>query len=58
MAKGKLTDEQKAFVVQAVACFDSPKTVADALKKEFGVIVSPQVVECYDPTKRAGATLT
>lgn len=58
MAAKKLTDEQQAFVVQSLACFDSPKTVADALKKEFGVEVTPQTVEAYDPNKRAGAKLS
>lgn len=54
MAKSKLSEEHKAFVVQALACFDTPKTVADALRKEFGVVLTPQSIEAYDPTKRAG----
>jgi hypothetical protein len=57
MAAKKLTNEQQAFAVQSLACFDSPKTVADALRKEFGVDITPQTVEAYDPTKRAGAKL-
>ncbi|MBD9519299.1 DUF2280 domain-containing protein [Ensifer sp. ENS02] len=57
MAAKKLTNEQQLFVVQSLACFDSPKTVADALRKEFGVEITPQTVEAYDPTKRAGAKL-
>lgn len=56
--RGKLTKEQQTFVVQGVACFDTPKTVADALKVAFGVEISPQAVEKYDPTKRAGAALS
>lgn len=58
MAKGKLTDEQKAFVVQALACFDTPKTVTEALRKEFNVSLAPQSIEGYDPTKRAGRGLS
>lgn len=58
MAAKKLTDEQQAFAVQALACFDSPKTVADALRKEFEVTITPQTVEAYDPTKRAGKKLS
>jgi hypothetical protein len=58
MAKGKLTDEQKGFVVQALACFDTPKTVADALRKEFNVTLTPQSIEAYDPTKRAGRAVS
>jgi len=58
MAAKKMTDEQQAFVVQALACFDSPKTAADALKKEFGTEITPQTAEAYDPTKRAGRKLS
>lgn len=57
MAKGKLSDEVKSFVVQALACFDTPSTVAETVKKEFDVDVSKQAIEAYDPTKRAGAKL-
>ena len=58
MAKGKhppvLTPELRTYVVQALACFDTPSEVAKALKAEFGVTITPQSIECYDPTKRAG----
>ncbi len=46
-----LTEEQKVFIVQALACFDSPATVAAAVKEHFGIIVSRQQVESYDHTK-------
>lgn len=55
MAVTKLTDGQRTFSVQSLACFDSPGVVAEALRKEFGVKIAPQSVEQYDPTKRAGA---
>ena len=58
MAKGKhppvLTPELRTYVVQALACFDTPSEVAKALKAEFGVVIAPQSIEFYDPTKRAG----
>ena len=57
MAKAKLTQEQQTFVVQSLACFDSPSVVSAALKKDFGIVFSPQAVECYDPTKRAGRNI-
>lgn len=57
MAKGKLTDEAKTFVVQALACFDTASEVAEAVRKEFGVEVAKQSVEAYDPTKVAGKQL-
>jgi hypothetical protein len=50
----KLSNEQKVFVVTALACFDTPHEVAKALKAEFNVELKPQSIECYDPTKRAG----
>lgn len=53
----KLNEEQRAFAVQRLACFDTPKQVADALKAEFRVEISPQAAEAYDPTKRAGEKL-
>lgn len=57
MAKGKLTDEVQTFVVTSLAMFDTPMTVADAVKKDFGIEITRQAVECYDPTKKAGAKL-
>jgi hypothetical protein len=54
----KLTDQARAFVVQSLAMFDAPSVVAAAVKQEFGLIVTPQAVEAYDPNKRAGAKLS
>jgi len=58
MAKAKLTNEVKTYIVQAIACFDSPSIVAASVKKEFGIDVSRQLVETYDPTKKAGANIS
>jgi hypothetical protein len=58
MAKAKLDREQQTFAVQALACFDSPAVVVASLKREFAVVISPQAVECYDPTKKAGRNLS
>lgn len=57
MAKAKLTDEVKTFIVQALACFDSPSFVSAAVKKEFGVEASRQLVESHDPNKKAASGL-
>lgn len=54
----ELPDEVKTFVVQALACFDTPSEVAKAVKDEFGLVVSRQAVQVYDPTKQAGADLS
>ena len=59
MAKGsKFNDEVKTFIVQSLACFDTPAVVAEAVKKEFGETITRQTVECYDPNKRAGRALS
>lgn len=54
----KLTNEGRTFVVQALACFDAPSIVAAAVRKEFGAEITPQSIEAYDPTKRAGRLLS
>lgn len=55
MAKHKISDEVKTFIVTSLACFDSPSVVSAAVKTEFGVTISRQAVEGYDPNKTAGA---
>ncbi len=52
-----LRSEVKAFIVQALACFDTPSQVVEAVKKEFGIEVSRQTCEGHDPTKYAGRGL-
>jgi hypothetical protein len=44
-----LTDEIRIFIVKALACFDSPSQVVDAVKTNFGVSITRQHVYCYDP---------
>ena len=53
----RLKEAEKRFVTQRLAQCESPKEAAEALKVEFGVEISPQSVEHYDPNKRAGAGL-
>jgi hypothetical protein len=57
MAKAKLSDEVKTFIVQSLACFDSPSTVSGNVKKEYGVEASRQLVESHDPNKVAASGL-
>lgn len=52
-----LKDPHKAFLVQRLAVFDSPKEAAEALKEYCGLEISPQRAEGYDPNKRAGRGL-
>lgn len=53
-----LKDEVKQFIVQALACFDTPTQVANAVKEEFGLVVSRQQVACYDPHCYVGRNLS
>jgi hypothetical protein len=52
-----LNNEIKAFIVQALACFDSPSQVATAVKGSFGMVVSRQQVETHDPTRKSSKGL-
>lgn len=53
----KLTDAHKRFIVQALACWDTPSQVAEAVRDEFGLDVPRMQIAQYDPTKVAGAKL-
>lgn len=52
-----LNNDLKSFIVQALACFDTPSQVVEAVKNDFGVSVTRQQVESHDPTKAAGRGL-
>lgn len=52
-----LKPEVKAFIVQALACYDTPSQVVASVKEEFGIDISRQQAESHDPTKSGGATL-
>jgi len=53
----RLNPEQKLFIVQRLACFDTPTMVAKAVSEEYQLTLPRQVVEGYDPTKYAGRNL-
>lgn len=52
-----LKPEIKAFIVQSVACFDTPSQVVESVLKEFGIQITRQQVEQNDPTKTSGKGL-
>jgi len=52
-----LKPDVKAFIIQAVACFDTPSQVVESVQKEFGIHVTRQQVESHDPTKVSGKAL-
>jgi hypothetical protein len=53
----KLDDQHKQFIVQALACFDSPTQVSRAVKEEFGIDVPKEQVQQYNPTRAAAKWL-
>lgn len=52
-----LKEPVKIFIVQALACRDTPQEVADAVKQEFGIQIDRMQCSSYDPTKQAGRNL-
>lgn len=49
----KLDEQQKVFIVQALACFDTPSQIARAFKEEFGFDIERQQVQQYNPERAA-----
>jgi len=52
-----LKPEVKAFIVQGLACFDTPSQIVESVKKEFSVDITRQQAASHDPTKAAGVGL-
>lgn len=52
-----LKNDVKAYIVQSLACFDTPSQVVESVLVEFSVKISRQQVESYDPTKASGKAL-
>ena len=48
---GKLTREQKTYVVRRLAAYDRPAEIARDLRRQFGIEITRQAIEQYDPTK-------
>ncbi|MEB6624622.1 DUF2280 domain-containing protein [Acinetobacter pittii] len=53
-----LKEPVKIFIVQALACRDTPQEVVEQVKQEFGIDISRSQCECYDPTKYSGRNLS
>jgi hypothetical protein len=49
--KSKLTDQQREYVVARLAAFDSPAAIAQSLRQEFGISITRQAIDRYDPTR-------
>ena len=56
--EGKKLDEGvKLFIVQALACMDSPSQVAESVREEFGIEITRQHVAKYQPDHASGKNL-
>lgn len=53
----KLNEAVQRFIVQALACYDTPTQVAASVKEEFGIELTRQQVATYDATKHSGRTM-
>lgn len=53
-----LPDEVKRFAVQQLACYDTPSQVQKAIKEEFGLEVTRQQLQAYDPATVAGVRMS
>lgn len=52
-----LKPEVKAYIIQMLACYDTPSQVVEAVQKDFGITITRQQVETHDPTKISGKGL-
>ena len=53
-----LKEPVKIFIVQSLACFETPQQVADAVMQRFNIEIDRRQCENYDPTKYAGRNLS
>ena len=54
----KLQEKHKEYVVKRLACYDTPKEVAEGLKEEFNLKMTLQGIEYYNPKRAAGKCLS
>ena len=53
----ELKDQHRRYIVQRLACYDTPSEVAQAVAEDFGVEIDRRQVAKYDPTGVAGRNL-
>lgn len=53
-----LSEPVKIFIVQSLACRDTPQEVVALVKQEFGLEIDRRQCENYDPTKYSGRNLS
>ena len=53
-----LKEPVKIFIVQSLACRDTPQEVVDLVKQEYGIQITRSQCQSYDPTKVTGKNLS
>lgn len=53
-----LKEPVKIFIVQSLACFETPQQVADAVEEIYKVKIDRKQCHSYDPSKYAGRNLS
>lgn len=53
-----LKDNVKSFIVQQLACYDTPSQVAEQVKEKFGLVVTRQQVSAYHPDHAVAKALS
>ena len=53
-----LKEPVKIFIVQSLACFETPQQVADAVEEIYKIKIDRKQCHSYDPTKYAGRNLS
>lgn len=53
-----LPNEVKAFIVQSLACFETPTKIAELVKEEFSLVVTRQQISAYDPANAMAKSLS
>ncbi|MEQ1599825.1 MAG: DUF2280 domain-containing protein [Methylotenera sp.] len=53
----QLKEHIKLFIIQHLACFDTPSEVVSAVKDEFGIDLNRSHIALYDPTNHSGREL-
>lgn len=53
-----LKKEVKLYIVRSLAVFNTPSETVELVHQEYGVKVTKQQCEKYDPTKRSGENLS
>ncbi|KCW04893.1 hypothetical protein J965_2471 [Acinetobacter baumannii 44839_9] len=54
----RLNKRGKLYIVRSLATYETPSETARGVQEEFGITVTKQQCEAYDPTKKTGQDLS